>query len=143
VSDMNNIDPVNLDPVPSDLPEDTKYLGDRLDKLIGVMTDIRQATVNQPSPSDGAYFLMTGRNDFPQTTRLRASTLVVSVSAAATIAVLIGSATFMSFDVGAAELTKIVPLPIVIDAGKDVTVTTSAGAIRTAFLLGKPESDRP
>lgn len=142
VADIN-VDPVNLDPIPSDMPEDTKYLGDRLDMLIAVMTDIRQATLQQQSPSSGVYQLLAGRNDFPQTTRLRVIALVVASSAAGNATLTIGSAAQIVVNFGAAD-TKIIPLPITIDAGKDVTLIAGGGAaITTAFLTGYPESERP
>jgi hypothetical protein len=142
VTDIN-IDPVNLDPVPSDLPEDTKFLGDRLDKLIAVMTDIRQATLQQQSPSSGMFFLFATRNDFPQTVRVRAQWLVIGSSAAGNVVVNIGSASLLTINFPAAD-TKVIPLPITIDAGKDVTAVAGGGAALTAaFLTGYAETDRP
>jgi hypothetical protein len=138
-----NIDPMQLDPIPSDLPEDTKYLGDRLDKLIAIMTDIEQATVQQQSPSSGMYFLQALHNDFPQTVRTRILNLVVGSSAAGNVTLTIGTASLLVVNF-AAQDTKVIPLPITIDAGKDVTLTAAGGAaITVGYLTGYPETDRP
>lgn len=138
----DNIDPMQLDPVPSDLPEDTKYLGDRLDKIIALLADLEQATVRNETPAPGLFFAMALRNDFPQNVRVRTIGLLVSVSAAATVTVTIGSASLMLFDFSAAD-TIYLPLPTLIDSGTDVTVAVSAGTLRLAAFLGYPESDRP
>jgi hypothetical protein len=137
-----NIDPMQLDPIPSALPEDTRYLGDRLDKMIALLTDIQQAEVGDQTPTPGLFFIQTGRNDFPQTTRIRTTDFIVSVSAACTVTLVIGSATFYAFDLGAAG-TLVLPCPTLIDAGKDVTVSVSAGVLRMAAILGHPETTRP
>jgi hypothetical protein len=138
-----NVDPMQLDPIPSDLPEDTKYLGDRLDQVIALLTDIQQATQQQQSPSSGMFFLFATRNDFPQFVRVRCIALVVGSSAAGNVTLQVGTASVLVINFPAAD-TKVIPLPITIDVGKDVTLVAAGGAAITAgFLTGYAESDRP
>ena len=139
----DNIDPQQLDPVPSGLPEDTEYLGSKMDRMIALLGDIEQKTVRQETPAPGFYFAMVNHNDFPQAVRTRLTWFVVSVSKACVITVRIGTAAFISYETGAAD-TLSVPFATSIDGGKDVVVTATLDAvIDTAVFLGYPESDRP
>lgn len=143
IDTSDNVDPVMLDPLPANIPSDIKYLGDRLDKLVAVMTDIQQATQQQQSPSSGMFFLFATRNDFPQAVRVRAISLVIGSSAAGSVTLQVGAASVLVVNFAAAD-TKVIPLPITIDGGKDVTLTAAGGAaITAAFLTGYAESERP
>lgn len=68
--------------------------------------------------------------------RLRVSALIFSVSAAATVTLTTGTRT-RTFIAGAAG-TIAVPLPIVIERGIDINLTTSAGTV-TGYLVATPE----
>lgn len=117
----------------------------------GVRESIRQTNgllerlvadlIRQEIPAPGIFHATVGRNDFPQDVRVRVRNLVVSVSAAATITVRIGSAAYLLFDMGGADV-RVLPLPLTIDSGTDVTVTASAGTVRAAYFEGYAEVQR-
>lgn len=68
--------------------------------------------------------------------RLRVAALVFSTSAAAVVTLTTGTRT-RTFVTGGAG-TVAVPLPIIIERGLDVTLTTSAGTV-TGYLVATPE----
>lgn len=140
----DSIDPVQLDPISSGLPEDTKYLGSKMDDLIAKVTDLIEATVRQEVPSPGLFFAMPTHNDFPQSVKTRLTGIIIAVAAATTVTITIGSAAYVTFQFAAAD-TRYIPLPTSIDGGKDVLVTAGAGGntLVLAVFLGYPESDRP
>jgi hypothetical protein len=132
------------DPIPTDMPEDTRYLGDRLDQIRAALGELVDATVRQETPAASIYFAMpaaTGRNDFPQPNRVRLTNLVVSISAAAVVTVTIGTAAYLLFQLAAAD-TRVIPFPLTIAEGTDVVVTVSAGTLVAALFTGYVESDK-
>jgi hypothetical protein len=131
------------DPIPTDMPEDTRYLGDRLDQIRAALGALVDATVRQESPAASIYFAMpaaTGRNDFPQPNRVRLTNLVFSISAAAVVTITIGTAAYAIFQLAAAD-TRVIPFPLTIAEGTDVVVTVSAGTLIAAFFTGYVEAD--
>lgn len=138
----DNLDPMQLDPIPTSLPADTEYLGSKMDQLIAAVIDLEQATVRQETPAPGLFFANTNHNDFPQAVKTRITGVIISVSAATVVTIKVGSAAFIVFDFGAAG-AEYFPLPTSIDGGKDVTVTNSTDKIVQVVFLGYAESDRP
>lgn len=122
------------------VPEDTQYLADRLDRIAQSLENIENAAVRDERPAPGMFFVMPLRNDFPQNVKTRAKTIIISVSAACTFTLKIGSAVFLQLDfVGAAS--QEFSFPTTIDAGIDVVATVSAGTLRAAVITGFPESN--
>lgn len=130
------------DPLPTDLPADTEAIVGALSQLADKLDLLIDATARAEVPASGTFFALpaaTGRNDFPQPIRVRLTNLVLSVSAACTVTVTIGSAAYTRYDfVGAA--TIVIPFPELIDSGKDVVVAASAGTLRAAYFTGYPEA---
>jgi len=120
------------------VPEDTKYLADRLDQQTGYLREIRDATIEREIQRPSRYQCLPGRNDFPQQPRVSLKTFVVSVSAACSVTVRIGAAvdTVLDFPAAAAQEFS---FPVVVDAGTDVTVLASAGTLRAAYFTGTPD----
>lgn len=73
-----------------------------------------------------------------QSTRIRVTTWVIAVTAAGVFGVQVGSAVIAQVNMTGAG-TLIVPLPVTIDNGKDVTTTGTAANITDSFLLGYTE----
>lgn len=124
-----------VDPPALDVPGDTRYLGDRLDRLIHAVEGLG---IRQEVPAASQLYAQTpgtGRNDFPQTVRARLRDLTLSVSAACTVTVRIGNGVTDSFDFAGAT-TIVLPFMRVIDPGTDVVVTASAGSLRNAYFTG-------
>lgn len=132
------------DPLPVDdiagVPEETRYLADRLDQIIELLAHPPAAATK---PRLGNYFCMPPkRNDFPQPVRLRTEWLIFSVSAAAIVTVRIGAAVFADYEF-AVPSTVIIPFAEFIDRGTDVNITASAGGLRVAYLVGTPDEAEP
>lgn len=68
--------------------------------------------------------------------RLRVSYLVISTSVAAIVSLTIGTRA-RTFVTGGADTIPI-PLPIIIERGLDINLTTSAGTV-TGYLIATPE----
>lgn len=113
------------------VPEDTRYLGDRLDKIAGLLEHLIGNTNKQPEPALVALPLQAS------TRRFRALYLVFAVSATATITLRVGTASKAVYNTASAD-TRIVPLFLTIDNGIAVTLETSAGTIN-GYLIGFPE----
>jgi hypothetical protein len=131
------------DPIATDMPEDTRYLGDRLDGIRAALGAVVDATVRQESPAPSFYFAMpaaTGRNDFPQTTRVRLLELVISVGAASQATITIGTALFWTIAFAAAGTIRL-PFPHTIAEGTDVVVATTVETPLLAVFTGYPEAD--
>src|SRR4051812_15554699 len=84
------------------VPEDTRYLGDRLDRIAQAMEHIEDATTRAETPAPGIFWVMALHNDFPEAVKVRAKTLIVSVSAACTFTLKIGTANFLQLDFASA-----------------------------------------
>jgi hypothetical protein len=137
-----DLDP-RTDPIATDLPDDTKYVGDRLDRAVACLEKLVDATVREETPAKSAFFAntpATGRNDFPQAVRTRLDRLVLSPSAACTITVRIGSAIIVTYNFAGA-LTVDLPSPVPwVDGGIDVVITASAGTLGAAYFTGYVET---
>lgn len=120
------------------VPEDTKYLADRLDRQTEYLKEIRDATIQREIQRPSRYMVLPGRNDFPQQPRVSLKTFVVSVSAACSVTVRIGAAVDTVFDFPGAASQEF-NFPVVVDAGTDVTVAASAGTLRAAYFTGTPD----
>lgn len=120
------------------MPPDTEYLGSGLAAIAARLDAILDALIAREQPALSVYNVMDGRNDFPQTVRVRSRLLVLSVSQACQATVRIGSAVDRVFDFGAAD-TKVLPLQAVIGEGTEMVITVSAGALSTAYVLGYPD----
>lgn len=72
----------------------------------------------------------------PSHARMRCRYLVFSTTAAATVTLTIGTMT-RTYSVPAAD-TRVIPLPLVIERGLDITLSASAGAV-TGALIVRPE----
>lgn len=120
------------------VPEDTKYLADRLDRQTEYLKEIRDATIQREIQRSSRYWIMDGRNDFPQNLRIAVKTFVVSVSAACGVLVRIGSAQDARFDFPGAATVEL-HYPVVIDAGTDVFISVTAGSLRAAYFTGTPD----
>lgn len=72
--------------------------------------------------------------------QLRVTTIILTATAAAVITLHKGSETW-DFPFAGAD-TKILPIPMIIGAGLDLSITASAGT-GAAWLVGTSEPDRP
>lgn len=116
------------------VPDDTKWLGDRIAAVNASVRDLAKA-IAAGDPTEAVYWAMPLHNDFPQSVRVKLKWLVLSVSAACTVAIKIGTATFASFDFVGAD-TQVLPFPVDIQPGVDVTITASAGTLRAGYFTG-------
>lgn len=120
---------VETDPFPDIL----KNLQEINASLRGVIRDGEGMFRFEGSPAGGLPGAMQGGASY---TKIRASTLVFSVTAAATVTLSIGSVRY-TYVVPAGD-TRIIPLALIIERAADVTLTTTAGVV-TGHLLGTPE----
>lgn len=125
-----------INPATSAILLGLKAVQDAVDNVAEVM----QRRENQ---SPGMYRITPtgspmGEGIGAQSTRLRVTHWVIAATAAGTFAVQVGSAVIAQV-VFAAAGTLVVPLPITIDNGKDITTTGTAADVADSFLLGFTE----
>lgn len=115
------------------VPDDTKYLGDILDRLYDKLCELVEATIRREEPAPGKVELPYSA----QSNKLRALYLVVTMSAAGTVALRFGTATRTPLNFPAAD-TKVIPLMETIDSGIDVTLVATGGSA-DGYIIGYPE----
>lgn len=110
-------------------------LDDPFATMNGLLRGILGALTNR---DDETVWNLTGGGTVVQSqhVRFRVRALVFDVSAAGTVSFTVG--TFTRTFTPAVSGTTIVPMPIVIERGTDVSLTISAGAV-TGYLIGSGE----
>lgn len=140
-----------LDPPVLPVPEDTLYLGDRLDQILAELNRLREATIEgqRPRPTlkevlfyDGVA-VDTPFGQFSTSTRLRVETVFPILSGTTSIMTLnIGTRKYR-LRVNTGSNSVPLPFPIMIDAGIDVfgTVATlqAAGTIGGFYIIAYPD----
>lgn len=115
------------------VPEDTQYLGDKLDRVYGKLCELVDATIRREEPAPGRIELPYSA----QSNKLRALYVVVTMTAAGTAALRIGTATRMVWNFPAAD-TKVIPFMETIESGTDVSLVATGGTA-DGYLIGYPE----
>lgn len=149
-----NVDPVQLDPVPSDLPEDTKYLGDKFDELIALITDIQQASVQQQATPPGIWEILSAstgialNTDFGNlqlATDVRVTDLIIMGGDSSGMLTLFVGTRRYRFTVATQSRTISVPFPLVLKAGVDLKAQHDGGTTTVTgfYIIGFPETLRP
>jgi len=123
----------------TEVPADTAYLGRKLDEIRDMLGVLSASSIRQEMPAP-AVFELTQDTPRSWSARIRNVYFVFSVSAASEVTLKIGTSVgARKFQVAAAD-TRIIPLPITIDPGADLTLDSSAGTV-TGFLIGYIETD--
>jgi hypothetical protein len=141
---------VDLEPLdPPNYPDDTLYLGGRLDTVAGLLERIATAEANIDREisdigleiiSFSALTPALVTNVVQQHVKLRVRHLIMATPANIAVATLrIGAAQYpfslQSF------MTFVIPFPLVIEPGVDISWTLSViGTSFAAYIVGRPES---
>lgn len=129
------------------IPEDTKYLGDRLDRIAAALEEIRASTIRAEGPNPQLLDILTfngcaagelvGR--FSSSVRLRVQTVIPVVSLTTTMmSLMVGVERKFTVRVNTGASTIPFPLPIVIPEGVDVSAeieTAQAAGGRAGFYV--------
>lgn len=108
-----------------------------------LLNDIRETLERQERRSPGLFRIAPAGSDAgdgigAQSTRLRVTHWVIAVSAAGQFAVRVGSAPVVFAEFAAAG-TLVIPLPITIDSGKDISTDGVVANITDSYLLAFTE----
>lgn len=116
-----------VDPIAVLVPDDTKFLGDKLDKIIALLNE-QTGRRETPAPTSLPFPIQT------RSTRIRCLYLVLTASAAATVNFNVGAGVRHTYIFGAAD-TKVFPIFENIEQGNDVSLTASAGTA-SGYIIG-------
>lgn len=133
-----------LEPLDTGVPDDTMYLGDRLDQMTALLQELVNATTREENPAPELIQVMSGSTGVAAATafarrstsvRHRVSFLVINGGdAATTVMTLVVGVTRYPFTVST-RLASI-PFPITIENGVDIAAENSAGStITTGFYI--------
>lgn len=118
----------SLDPIAVEIPEDTKYIGDRMDKLIALLTDIKENGIRRETPAPMIIELNLSQPIYRSSVRLRVQTIILSDNAgSARMRVMVGTRKYQ-FQCPTTTATQVLPFPLTIEAGVDIQGTGDAGA---------------
>lgn len=129
------------------IPEDTKYLADRLDIIAAAIIELRDATIRRELLSPTLLDILTyngatagelvGRHS--TSLRLRVVSIIPVVTLTTTVmSLMIGQDRKFTTRVNTGSNPAPIPLPIVIDAGVDITAeieTAQAAGGRAGFYV--------
>lgn len=122
------------------IPEDTKYIADRLERIEAQLKEIADATTRREKLNPTILPMTRGRPSFVSSTRFRLTGLIVSDynNGAVRYQLTIGTQKY-TFATPQTLGTFYVPFPLVIDAGIDISVTVDSGQIgadSAIYLIG-------
>jgi hypothetical protein len=104
-------------------------------QMVTLLTRIADfSEAQRESPRETQVFLSTV--PYSTTIAMRTDLIVISVSAACTVGLVIGSGTQFTFNFSGAD-TRVIPYITAIGAGVDMSITVSAGT-GTAYLVAYP-----
>lgn len=121
------------------IPEDTKYLGDRLDRIAGDIAALKEATLRRESPAPGLLVMLTAAAPrHVWSVRMRLTHLVITDLQNGVIRLGIGT---INYPFAVANNCQVVPFPTTVEAGVDVSIAapsllTGDGAV---YVLGYPD----
>lgn len=127
------------------IPDDTKYIGDRLDKMAAQLGEIAEAVIRRERPAPELFeVVQVGGQSIPAratSVRIRVTHIIVMCgSASGTVTLRVGVRGY-PFDLSNNDRSVPLAFPIVLDAGVDIAATHS-GAPGTAwgfYIFGYPE----
>lgn len=127
------------------IPEDTKYVGDRLDRIATLIEEIADATLRRERPAPELFeVVQVGGSSIPArvtSVRIRVTHIIAMCgSVTGTVTLRIGVRGY-PFDLSNNDRAVPLDFPIVLDAGVDIAATHS-GAPGTAwgfYIFGYPE----
>lgn len=122
------------------VPEDTRYLGDRLDRIAAYLEQLAEETTRRERPAPMLINIGPGKT-YMTTVRLRVYSLITSGAAASFMRLTNGAASAFEWYQSADGAPVAIPLEITIEQGVGVNVTdvTAGGTDWTAYLLAYPD----
>lgn len=130
------------------VPEDTRYIGDRLEQEIALLEQLVAATISQenPSPALIRFFGAVGAsasNIVSDTPRWRATGIIITPGGYRRITLKVGTAALFVFDLAGQGETRYFPFPEMFDGGVDIQFTANGvfnGDGFFAYIIGYPET---